>query len=131
MKIGIDIDDTTFLTVKSMLKYADMFEEEISGVPTNRDSFGQITNRYYLKALYGWDEETKAVFFKKYYKNVLEECTMLPNADKVIRKLKDEGDTIHLEVELANYPMIKIIEDFNGVNIGTNDGNTRFIIKKG
>lgn len=39
MKIGIDIDDTTFLTVKSMLKYADIFEEEISGVPTNRDSF--------------------------------------------------------------------------------------------
>lgn len=33
MKIGIDIDDTTFLTVKSMLKYADIFEEEISGVP--------------------------------------------------------------------------------------------------
>ena len=30
MKIGIDIDDTTFLTVKSMLKYADIFEEEIS-----------------------------------------------------------------------------------------------------
>lgn len=54
MKIGIDIDDTTFLTVKSMLKYADIFEEEISGVPTNRDSFGLIKNRYYLKALYGW-----------------------------------------------------------------------------
>ena len=56
MKIGIDIDDTTFLTVKSMLKYADIFEEEISGEPTNRDSFGLIKNRYYLKALYGWDE---------------------------------------------------------------------------
>ena len=26
MKIGIDIDDTTFLTVKSMLKYADIFD---------------------------------------------------------------------------------------------------------
>ena len=35
MKIGIDIDDTTFLTVKSMLKYADIFEEEITGIPTN------------------------------------------------------------------------------------------------
>ena len=46
MKIGIDIDDTTFLTVKSMLKYADKFEEEISGVPINRDSFGMIKNRY-------------------------------------------------------------------------------------
>ena len=42
MKIGIDIDDTTFCTVKSMLKYADIFEEEISGVPINRDSFGLI-----------------------------------------------------------------------------------------
>ncbi len=95
MKIGIDIDDTTFLTVKSMLKYADIFEEEISGVPTNRDSFGLIENRYYLKALYGWDDETKFAFFNKYYKNVLEECTMLPNADRVIRKLKQNGDTIH------------------------------------
>ena len=95
MKIGIDIDDTTFLTVKSMLKYADIFEEEISGIPTNRDSFGLIENRYYLKALYGWDDETKFAFFNKYYKNVLEECTMLPNADEVIRKLKQNGDTIH------------------------------------
>ena len=95
MKIGIDIDDTTFLTVKSMLKYADIFEEEISGVPINRDSFGLIKNRYYLKVLYGWDEKTKFAFFDKYYKNVLEECTMLPNADKTIQKLKEEGDTIH------------------------------------
>ena len=85
MKIGIDIDDTTFLTVKSMLKYGDIFEEEISGVPLNRDSFGMIKNRYYLKALYGWDDETKFTFFRKYYKNVLEECTLLPNADKVIQ----------------------------------------------
>lgn len=95
MKIGIDIDDTTVMTVKYMLKYADIFEEEISGIPTNRDSFGLITNRYYLKVLYGWDDETKFKFFDKYYKNVLEECTMLPNANKVIAKLKEEGNTIH------------------------------------
>lgn len=37
---------------KTMLKYADIFEEEISGVPTNRDSFGLIKDRYYLKVLY-------------------------------------------------------------------------------
>ena len=95
MKIGIDIDDTTFFTVKYMLKYADIFEEEISGIPTNRDSFGLITNRYYLNALYGWNDETKFAFFRKYYKNVLEECTMLPNANNVIQKLKNQGDSIH------------------------------------
>lgn len=95
MKIGIDIDDTTFLTVKSMLKYADKFEEEISGIPTNRDNFGLIENGYYLKYLYGWDEKTKFAFFNKYYKNVLEECTILPNANKIIQKLKEEGNEIH------------------------------------
>lgn len=58
MKIGIDIDDTTFVTVKSMLKYADMYQEEISGTSTTRDSFGLITNQKYLNVLYGWDDET-------------------------------------------------------------------------
>ena len=95
MKIGIDIDDTTFFTAKSMLKYADIFEQEISGKPVNRDNFGLIENRYYLKALYGWDNETKFAFFNKYYKNVLEECTMLPYANKVIEKLKQEGNKIY------------------------------------
>ncbi len=95
MKIGIDIDDTTFLTVKAMLKYADIYEEEISGVPICEDNFGLITNRYYLNVLYGWDDNTKSKFFKKYYKNVLEECTMLDNANRVIQKLKEEGNTIH------------------------------------
>ena len=95
MKIGIDIDDTTFLTVKSMLKYADKFEEEISGIPMKKDSFGLIKDRYYLKVLYGWDDKTKFEFFDKYYKNVLEECVMLPDANKTIQKLKNEGDTIH------------------------------------
>ena len=95
MKIGIDIDDTTFFTAKSMLKYADIFEQEISGKPVNRDNFGLIENRYYLKALYGWDNETKFAFFNKYYKNVLEECTMLPYANKVIEKLKQDGNKIY------------------------------------
>ena len=95
MKIGIDIDDTTFITVKSMLKYADKFEAEISGEPINRDSFGLIKDRYYLKVLYGWDEKTKFDFFNKYYKNVLKECIVMPDADKTIRKLKEEGNTIH------------------------------------
>lgn len=95
MRIGIDIDDTTFFTVKSMIKYGDIFEEEISEKSANKDKMGMIKNRYYLKELYGWDVEKKFQFFEKYYKNVLEECTLLPNADKVIQKLKNDGDSIH------------------------------------
>ena len=69
MKIGIDIDDTTVMTVKYMLKYADIFEEEISGIPNDRDSFELINDKYhvkyYLQSLYGWDDETKSNFYKK------------------------------------------------------------------
>lgn len=94
MKIGIDIDDTTFVTVKSMLKYADKFELERTG-KVNKDSFGLIKDRYYLKALYKWDDETKYVFFNKYYKNILEECTLMKDADITLQKLKSEGDEIN------------------------------------
>ena len=95
MKIGIDIDDTTFMTVESMLKYADKYEEEISGKLVKRDTLGLVKDRYYLKVIYGWNDETKFAFFDKYYKKVLEECTVLPNANIVIQKLKEEGNTIH------------------------------------
>ena len=95
MKIGIDIDDTTFNTINSMIKYADIYDAKMHGNKKKENSFGYIKNRYYLSEIYDWDEKTKFDFFEKYYKNVLEECTMLPNANKVITKLKEEGNTIH------------------------------------
>ena len=136
MKIGIDIDDTTFLTVKSMLKYADIFEEEISGTPVNRDNFGLIKDRHYLKVLYGWDEKTKYDFFNKYYKNVLEECEMLSDANTVIKRLKQEGNTIHfITARLMDIPSCdtkKITIDslnkfdipYDSINLGIKDKAT-------
>lgn len=94
MIIGIDIDDTTFITVNSMIKYADIYNTQILGKTQTSKKFGSIPNRYYLKSIYGWDEKTKLDFFDLYYKNVLEECTVMPNADKVIRELKKKGNEI-------------------------------------
>ena len=105
MKIGIDIDDTTFNTAKSMIKYADIFEEERTGIKNHKDNFGLIKDRYYLQELYDWDRNIKFDYFNKYYKNVLEECEMLPNANTVIKKLKDEGNIIHfVTARLMNIP---------------------------
>ena len=105
MKIGIDIDDTTFNTAKSMIKYADIFEEERTGIKNHKDNFGLIKDRYYLQELYDWDRDIKFDYFNKYYKNVLEECEMLPNANTVIKKLKDEGNIIHfVTARLMNIP---------------------------
>ncbi len=95
MRIGIDIDDTTMITVKSMLKYADIYDVEVLGKSGINGNMGLIQNRYYLKALYGWNQEEKMDFFNKYYKNVLEECEFMPGAIDVIKKLKNEGNEIY------------------------------------
>ncbi len=94
MKIGIDIDDTTVFTVKPMIKFADIFDKEILKRKGNNNNFGEIKNRYYLEQLYGWNEETKYKFFDLYYKNVLEECELIKDADSVINKLKKLGNEI-------------------------------------
>ena len=133
MKIGIDIDDTTFITVKAMLKYADIYEAEILQKPINHKDFGLIKNRYYLKEFYGWNDETKFAFFNKYYKNVLEECTMMKDANTVINKLKKEGFEINfITARLTNIPncdIKKITEDslkkfninYDSLNISISD----------
>lgn len=94
MIIGIDIDDTTVITVNSMVKYGDRYDTEVLGREAKKDNLGQIKDRYYMKALYGWTEEEKFAFFDMYYKNVLEECIPLPNASEIINKLKAEGHQI-------------------------------------
>ncbi len=42
-----------------------------------------------------------------------------------------QGEAIHLQVSLDNYPMIKIIEGYNPLNLGTNKRITSYVIKKG
>lgn len=94
MIIGIDIDDTTVVTVESMVKYGDKYDTEVLGREAKKDNLGKIKDRYYMSALYGWTEEVKFEFFDMYYKNVLEECYPLPNASEIINKLKQEGHQI-------------------------------------
>lgn len=103
MIIGIDIDDTTVVTVKSMVKYGDKYDTEVLGRKASKDNLGKIKDRYYMKALYGWTEEEKFAFFDMYYKKVLEECYPLPNAVEMINKLKNEGnDIIFITARLTN-----------------------------
>lgn len=103
MRIGIDIDDTALVTVNSMIKYADKYDVEDLGKKGTNGNLGLIKNRYYLKILYGWDDETKFTFFKKYYKNVLEECFPMEHAVDVLNRLKEEGYEIYfISARLTN-----------------------------
>ena len=95
---------------------------------------GNVNDVYYLKNEletigYGFinynSPKEIEIFIKEEYRG--EEC----GKDLFQAIYNDfEKDVIHLEVELENYPMIKIIEEFNGINLGTNEGITRYVIKK-
>ncbi len=95
MKIGIDIDDTTVVTIKSMIKYGNIYNNEVLKKPPVIFNFGEIKDRYYMNKLFSWDEETKFAFFNMYYKNILEDCEPLPNAAKFITQLKSEDNEIY------------------------------------
>ena len=103
MVIGIDIDDTTVVTVESMVKYGDKYDTEVLNREAKKDNLGRIKDRYYMNALYGWTEEEKFAFFDMYYKNVLEECYPLSNASEIINKLKqEENEIIFITARLTN-----------------------------
>lgn len=95
MKIGIDIDDTTVITVNSMIKYAEKYHTQILGRKPTKGEYGFIPNQYYLNSLYGWTQKEKNDFFHLFYQQVLEECTIMPNADKVCQKLKQQGNELY------------------------------------
>ena len=95
MRIGMDIDDTTFVTVNAMIKYADIYHSQVLERKIDKNSLGLIRNRYYLKAIYGWNDEEKFGFFDRYYKDVLKECKMIEDANTVCQKLKERGHKIY------------------------------------
>ena len=95
MKIGIDIDDTIVDTYSSMIKYADIYNEKILGRKNTKKEIGNIETSRYLDVLYKWDKKTKFEYFDMYYKNVLEECTILPEVSKILQELKKEKCEIY------------------------------------
>ena len=94
MNIGIDIDDTIAFTSKTMIKYADLYDIKVLGKSGINGEFGLITNRYYLNTLYGWNDKTKHDFFNMYYRNILEECELMPSVINTINALKTENNNI-------------------------------------
>ncbi len=94
MRLGIDIDDTTLVTVDGMIKYGDIFCREVLKRKETKSNISDVKDRFYLKALYGWDEETKFKFFDLYYKNILEECYPKEDSVKILNKFKEDNDEL-------------------------------------
>ena len=118
MRIGIDLDDTTFLTVKSMLKYADIYEEEISGVPTCRttemvhEKLEEYSNKRNLNPLDIMnDEYLKDDFFKNNIEDIYENVVIKREVKQVLKRLKNKGNIIYIITSRNRDYKDKNIED--------------------
>lgn len=121
MNIGIDIDDTTLITIEGMIKYGDIFCQKILKKPNTKSNLKDIKDRYYLGALYNWSEQVKFQFFNMYYKKILEECTPIKNAPEIISKLKEENKLFFISARLTSIKDCLTeqitIDSFNKYNI--------------
>ena len=74
----------------------------------NYDSSNEI--EMFIKEDYRGEENGK-LLFKKLYKDF-------------------KKGTIRLEIDINNYPMLKIVEEFGGTNLGAFEGKESYVIKK-
>lgn len=99
--IGIDLDDTISNSNEIFLKYAIIYNKE------KNLNFRIDENQWDLSKAFGWNDNNYKEFREKYLKMLLNEAKTKKNAEKVIRKLKNEGHEIIIitarhEEELGN-----------------------------
>lgn len=91
MNIGIDVDNTITDTLPVLKKYCKEYNDKVikRNLSMNEEGFA-VAN------LYEWTEEEKKEFLVKYIDEVREQAKIKQNAQKIIRKLKQEGNTIYI-----------------------------------
>ncbi len=97
MKIGIDIDDTISASFEELFIHSQNFDIDVvgaEGIPTN---YGKIDNHNYIETMYPhWTKQQVETFWKKYFMEVLTNANPKPYCAEIIKKLKNEGNTIIL-----------------------------------
>lgn len=97
MVIGLDIDDTITDTLSVMLAYAEKFTLEDLGREIDIKTItSDMLDPYYVQTLHSWNREEELKFFKKYFKNMIQETMPFFFAKDIIKKLRAEGHKIVL-----------------------------------
>lgn len=97
MVIGLDIDDTITDTLGVMMAYAQKFTIEDLGREIEiQEISGEFIGPDYVQDLHNWDREAELRFFKKYFKNMIQETTPFFFAKEIISKFRKEGHKVIL-----------------------------------
>lgn len=102
MRIGIDIDNTITNTLPILKKYCKKYNDTV--VKRNLKMHNDGIASYNL---YDWTEEENLDFCIKYLEEVVLQAEVKENAKEIIKKLKDEGNTIYI-ISSRAMPMFKM-----------------------
>ena len=107
MKIGIDLDGVVFDSEKELRVYSELHDM----IDLNQNS--ETDNRgLKCQDRFQWTEKETEDFLKKYHKQIIEESNFMPGVKRVLKLLKEEGNSLILITARGgiNKDMIKITE---------------------
>ena len=107
MKIGIDLDGVVFDSEKEFRVYSELYDM----IDLKRNS--KTDNRELkFQDRFQWTEKETEDFLKKYHKQIIEESNYMPGVKRILKMLKEEGNSLILITARGglNKDMIKITE---------------------
>lgn len=95
MIIGIDIDDTISNTYEIMFNDAQKYTIEKLG-RSGEIHKENLKTHMYCKEMHNWTDKETSDFLDEYYESIMKEVKPIKYVSEIIKKLKDEGNTIYL-----------------------------------
>ena len=107
MKIGIDLDGVIFDTEKEFKTYAEIYD--FVDLKQNK----RLDNmEFRFQDRFAWSQDELNGFLKRYHKQIIQEVNYLPGVKRVLKKLKQEGNSLILITARGglNKDMIKLTQ---------------------
>ena len=107
MRIGIDLDGVVFDSEKEFRVYSEIFDMIDLKQNSKTDN-----RKLKFQDRFQWTQKETEDFLKKYHKQIIEESNFMPGVKRVLKLLKEEGNSLILITARGgiNKDMIKITE---------------------
>lgn len=117
MRIGIDLDGVVFDSEKEFRVYSELFDMIDLKQNSKTDN-----RKLKFQDRFQWTQKETEDFLKKYHKQIIEESNFMPGVKRILKLLKEEGNSLILITARCgiNKDMIKITEERlkeNGMDI--------------
>ena len=108
MKIGIDLDGVVFDSEKEFRVYSEIFDMIDLKQNSKTDN-----RKLKFQDRFQWTQKETEDFLKKYHKQIIEESNFMPGVKRILKLLKEEGNSLILITARGgiNKDMIKITEE--------------------